>query len=59
MLHFQIWISPIVKNIEGNAASGEAYHGFWAQDITQVNNHFGTEDDLKALSKALHDRNMV
>lgn len=55
----QIWISPIVKNIDGNAAVGEPYHGFWSKDITQVNEHFGTEEDLKALSKAVHDRGML
>ena len=55
----QIWISPIVKNINGSAAAGEGYHGFWSQDITQVNPYFGTPDDLKQLSQALHDRGMV
>ncbi|KAH8602699.1 glycoside hydrolase family 13 protein [Bisporella sp. PMI_857] len=54
-----IWISPIVKNIEGSKEAGEPYHGFWSQDITKVNAHFGTKDDLKALSKALHDRDML
>lgn len=54
-----IWISPIAENIEGNDVVGEPYHGFWTKDITEVNQHFGTKDDLKALSKALHDRGMV
>jgi len=55
----QIWISPIVKNIEGNAAVGEPYHGFWSKDITKLNDHFGTADDLRALTKAVHDRGML
>ena len=54
-----IWISPLVKNIGGNAQIGEPYHGFWSQDITSLNPNFGTADDLKALSKALNDRDMV
>ncbi|TFK64230.1 glycoside hydrolase family 13 protein [Pluteus cervinus] len=53
-----VWISPIVKNLEGNGTYGEAYHGYWAQDINALNSHFGTEDDLKALSSALHARGM-
>ena len=53
-----IWISPIVANIEGVTAYGKAYHGYWAQDITQLNPHFGSEADLIALSDALHQRKM-
>ncbi|KAG4433656.1 hypothetical protein IFR05_010859 [Cadophora sp. M221] len=53
-----IWISPIVKNLEGNSADGESYHGYWAQDIYSLNSHFGTETDLLDLSAALHDRGM-
>jgi alpha-amylase len=54
-----IWISPITKNIEQNTAYGEAYHGYWQQDIYSVNSHFGTMEDLKALAEALHLRDMV
>lgn len=54
-----IWISPITRNIEGNTAHGEAYHGYWQQDIASLNPHFGTPDDLKTLSQALHSRGMV
>lgn len=39
-----------------NAANG--YHGYWAQDIYSVNPNFGTEDDLVALSAAVHARGM-
>lgn len=48
-----------MKNIKGSKEGGEPYHGFWTQDIYQLNSHFGTADDLKALSKAVHDRDMV
>jgi len=54
-----IWISPITKNIEQSTAYGEAYHGYWQQDIYSVNSHFGTMEDLKALAEALHLRGMV
>ncbi|PSS09146.1 glycoside hydrolase family 13 protein [Amorphotheca resinae ATCC 22711] len=53
-----IWISPIVENLSGNSADGEAYHGYWAQDIYQVNSNFGSSSDLVALSNALHQRGM-
>ncbi|OLN97092.1 Alpha-amylase [Colletotrichum chlorophyti] len=54
-----VWISPIVKNVEGNVNGfGEGYHGFWTQDIYSINPHFGTEADLKELADALHARGM-
>jgi len=54
-----IWISPITKQIEGKTAYGEAYHGYWQQDLDNVNSHFGTEADLKDLANILHSRGMV
>ncbi|TFK38764.1 glycoside hydrolase family 13 protein [Crucibulum laeve] len=53
-----VWISPIVGNVEGTTAYGEAYHGYWTSNINTLNSHFGTADDLKALSAALHSRKM-
>ncbi|QSZ30588.1 hypothetical protein DSL72_000145 [Monilinia vaccinii-corymbosi] len=53
-----IWISPISKNIEEVTEHGVAYHGYWPEDLYSVNPHFGTADDLLALSDALHARGM-
>ncbi|THH31734.1 hypothetical protein EUX98_g2466 [Antrodiella citrinella] len=53
-----VWISPVVANIEGTTAYGEAFHGYWTQDINALNSHFGTASDLQALAAALHKRNM-
>ncbi|KAJ7470351.1 glycoside hydrolase family 13 protein, partial [Mycena latifolia] len=54
-----IWISPVNQNYEGpRSAYGDAYHGYWTADISQLNEHFGTADDLKALSAEVHRRNM-
>ncbi|QRV91311.1 alpha-amylase [Ceratobasidium sp. AG-Ba] len=53
-----IWISPIVKNIGGSTGYGEAYHGYWPMDLYNLNDGFGTPDDLKELSAALHKRGM-
>lgn len=54
----KIWISPVVENLAGNSADGEAYHGYWAQNIYQVNTNFGSAADLLALSEALHNAGM-
>jgi len=51
-----IWISPITKQI---ADPSRSYHGYSQQDIYQVNNYFGSAQDLKNLSAALHARGMV
>ncbi|KAK1999176.1 alpha amylase [Colletotrichum falcatum] len=53
-----VWISPIVKNIQGQTADGDSYHGYWAQDIYSLNHHFGTAEDLMALADAVHARGM-
>ena len=52
-----VWISPIVKNVETDA-DVDAYHGYWAQDLTEVNPHFGDLAQLRSLVKAAHARNM-
>jgi alpha-amylase len=41
-----IWISPIPKN------TPEGYHGYWAEDLSVVNPHFGGETGLQALMSA-------
>ncbi|KAI9446615.1 glycoside hydrolase family 13 protein [Lactarius indigo] len=54
-----VWISPVSQNYEGpRTAYGDAYHGYWIADASQLNSHFGTSDDLKALSAELHRRGM-
>ncbi|KAK0369339.1 alpha amylase [Colletotrichum limetticola] len=54
-----IWISPFVKNVQGKSRDGsESYHGYWAQDIWEVNPRFGTAEDLIFLANAIHARGM-
>ncbi|KAI9466045.1 alpha-amylase [Lactarius psammicola] len=54
-----VWISPVSQNYEGpRTAYGDAYHGYWIADASQLNSRFGTSDDLKALSAELHRRGM-
>jgi alpha-amylase len=53
-----IWISPIVEQLPQTTGWGEAYTGYWAQDLYALNDNFGSADDLKSLVKAMHDRGM-
>ncbi|KAK8845346.1 hypothetical protein IAR55_006059 [Kwoniella newhampshirensis] len=52
-----VWISPVVANVE-SPSGHESYHGYWASNIYKLNPHFGTPEDLKSLSTALHARGM-
>lgn len=56
-----IWLGPIYKNkpVQGQKGQESAgYHGYWITDFTQVDPHFGTRADLKALVDAAHGRGM-
>jgi glycosidase len=56
-----IWVGPIFKNkpVQGPPGSESAgYHGYWITDFTQVDPHFGTNADFKALVDAAHARGM-
>jgi len=54
-------LTQIVKQVppEVTNGSGEAYHGYWAEDIYSLNPNFGNESDLLSLSQALRSRNML
>ncbi len=52
-----VWISPVVKNVETDA-DFDGYHGYWAQDLTEANPHFGDVSELRSLVKAAHGRKM-
>lgn len=56
-----IWMAPIFKNrpVQGVGKDASAgYHGYWITDFTQVDPHFGTNDDLKKLIAAAHAKGM-
>jgi glycosidase len=52
-----LWISPVVKNVETDA-DVDSYHGYWAQDLTEVNPHFGDLAELRALVAAAHTQEL-
>ena len=47
-----IWISPMLLNLNDD------YHGYAFLDLYQVNDHFGSENDLKSLISAAHARDI-
>lgn len=56
-----IWLAPIFKNkpVQGSGADASAgYHGYWITDFTQVDPHFGTNEQLKELIAKAHARGM-
>ncbi len=56
-----VWVTPLMDNVrayEGGTGYGTGYHGYWVQNYDAVSPHFGTWDDVNALSQALHARGM-
>lgn len=54
-----IWLAPVFKNrpVQGSGADVSAgYHGYWITDFTQVDPHFGSNEDLKKLVRQAHQR---
>jgi glycosidase len=49
-----LWTTPVASN----SAMPEAYHGYAATDLYAVDSHFGTLQDYRQLSDALHDKGM-
>ncbi len=49
-----LWISPIVRNVETDA-DVDGYHGYWAQDLTELNPHFGDLAALRSMIANAHD----
>ena len=56
-----IWFAPIFKNKPVQGPAGEetaGYHGYWVTDFTQVDPHFGTNEEFAAFVDAAHARGM-
>jgi alpha-amylase len=52
-----LWISPIVRNVDTDAGF-DAYHGYWASDLTLLNPHFGDLATLRRLVRVAHENNI-
>lgn len=53
-----IQISPVVHNIENDTIVGDAYHGYYQDDLYALNEHMGTEEELLQLVDEVHNRGM-
>jgi glycosidase len=56
-----LWVAPVFKNKPVQGPKGQesaGYHGYWITDFTEVDPHFGTNADFKALVDAVHARGM-
>ncbi|MFF9751527.1 pullulanase-type alpha-1,6-glucosidase [Streptomyces sp. NPDC014344] len=56
-----LWMAPIFKNqpVQGTGKDASAgYHGYWITDFTQVDPHFGTNEDLETLIDKAHAKGM-
>ncbi|WP_395338056.1 alpha-amylase family glycosyl hydrolase [Ningiella sp. W23] len=52
-----IWMTPILRN-KAIQKDGFGHHGYWVVDFTEIDPHFGTNDELKSLIDAAHERNI-
>ncbi|MBB19574.1 MAG: alpha-amylase [Rickettsiales bacterium] len=50
-----IWMTPILRN-KAVQRDGVAHHGYWIVDFTEIDPHFGSNNDLKSLIAAAHKK---
>jgi glycosidase len=53
-----VWLSPLFKTRQVPFFGHGAFHGYWVEDLKEIEPRFGTMDELRALSDALHARGM-
>ncbi|MCE3199938.1 pullulanase [Paenibacillus sonchi] len=56
-----LWITPVVDNIDFNKGADfggtqYGYHGYWAKDFTQLDEHLGDMATFKELIEKAHDK---
>ncbi len=52
-----IWMTPLLRN-QAIQKDGIAHHGYWIVDFSEIDPHFGSNDELKQLIDAAHQRGM-
>jgi glycosidase len=52
-----IWMTPVLRN-KAVQKDGFGHHGYWVVDFTEIDPHFGSNDELKSLIDAAHARNI-
>lgn len=53
-----LWISPIPLNIDQETIYGVGWHGYWQENIYQLNEYFGSEEDLIDFVRQAHQRDI-
>ncbi|WP_083938409.1 alpha-amylase family glycosyl hydrolase [Psychromonas ossibalaenae] len=54
-----VWITPPVANQWWDSQQNYGgYHGYWARDFQQIDEHFGDIQSYQSLARELHSRNM-
>lgn len=56
-----IWVTPLMENVRayvGGTGYGTGYHGYWVQNYSRVNAHFGNWEDVNNLSEQMHAKGM-
>jgi glycosidase len=53
-----LWLTPVFEARDDKIDEWGAFHGYWVTGSGALNPRFGTEDELRALSQALHERGM-
>jgi glycosidase len=52
-----IWMTPLLRN-RAIQPDGFGHHGYWVVDFTEIDPHFGSNDDLKSLIAEAHKRDI-
>ena len=58
IVHFDKGLEVANDMSAQNTSEGMAYHGYWQQNLFELNPNFGNVSDLQALSTAVHSRGM-
>jgi alpha-amylase len=52
-----LWISPVVRNISADA-NIDGYHGYWQENLSEINPYFGDMSSLRSMTAAAHEAGM-
>jgi len=53
-----VWLSPVFESRDAPFFEWGAFHGYWVDRLDEIDERFGDWGQLRALSDALHDRDM-
>jgi len=53
-----VWLSPVLRQVETAPGEDACYHGYATQDFLEVDPHYGTAEDLRALVADAHGLGM-